>query len=431
MRTLAVKEPSHTQRRQAEVNRAVVQPSHRSLSSGVLQRKSSCACGGGCPRCQERALLQTKLKISEPGDVYEQEADRIADEVMRMPEPSVQRQVEPEEDEEEEMVQRQAIAQQDTSEVPSIVNEVLNSSGQPLDSETLTFMESRFEQDFSQVRVHTDAKATESAQALNAQAYTVRQNIVFGAEQYAPKTAAGQQLLAHELTHTIQQSQLAPASQPALSIEKLFGRDEEADKSANFAVRGKSAMPLFSHNSALAIATPTVQMQKKRKKRKKKQQKQPQTKPKEPDNSCEVVLLNPVKSLVVKQFGNTNLIWTGQIATSIFGDGIISVRSILSELDEYSLELKEIVRATQVMTVACTSKCNIDKNPFDNDVATIDTFKHLGIEGYVAAQITTTNKSSAKISTKLTASAKLTDLATQSDSKYPAQEVVEWECRPK
>jgi hypothetical protein len=101
MRTPVVKEPSNSHQRQALVNPAVIQPSRRSLSSGVLQRKPSCACGGGCPRCQ------TKLNISEPGDKYEQEADslsetlreRIADQVMRMPEPSVQRQVEPEEEE--------------------------------------------------------------------------------------------------------------------------------------------------------------------------------------------------------------------------------------------------------------------------------------------------------------------------------------------
>jgi hypothetical protein len=241
MRTLAVKEPSNTQRRQAEVNRAVV-PSHRSLSSGVLQRKPSCACGGDCPRCQEGALLQTNLKISEPGDQYEQEADRIADRVMQMPEPAIQRQMEPGEDEEEGMFQRQAISgsitplvqrqvspdieeeeedviqtkaiddratpsasTQESSEVPPTIHEVLRSPGQPLDPETRTFMEPRFGQDFSQVRIYTDAKAAESAQTLNATAYTMGRNIVFGKDQYVPETLEGQRLLAHELTHVIQQ----------------------------------------------------------------------------------------------------------------------------------------------------------------------------------------------------------------------------------
>jgi Domain of unknown function (DUF4157) len=93
-----------------------------------------------------------------------------------------------------------------SSDVPPIVHEVLRTSGEPLDPETRTFMESRFGHDFSQVRVHTDAKAVESAQAVHSVAYTVGQDIVFEAGQYAPKTNSGRQLLAHELTHVIQQS---------------------------------------------------------------------------------------------------------------------------------------------------------------------------------------------------------------------------------
>ena len=242
MRTLAIRQLAKKSAKQKQYKTSV-----RSLfpSSAMLQRKPGCPCGGGCPRCQEQALLQPKLKINEPGDKYEQEADRIADEVMRMPEPAVQHQVEPEK---EETVQKKAIARRNSSELPPIVNEVVNSPGQPLDPETRTFMESRFGRGFSQVRVHTDAKALESAQAVNARAYTVRQNIVFGAEQYAPKTAAGQQLLAHELTHTIQQSQSA---------------EKPLERSANFAVGNKSAVNLFSHNSTLA--TPIVQRQKRRK----------------------------------------------------------------------------------------------------------------------------------------------------------------------
>ena len=90
-------------------------------------------------------------------------------------------------------------------EVPSIVHDVLRSPGQPLDPPTRAFLESRFGFDFSQVRVHTDAKAAESARIVNALAYTVGRDVVFGADQYAPTTRVGQRLLAHELTHTIQQ----------------------------------------------------------------------------------------------------------------------------------------------------------------------------------------------------------------------------------
>src|SRR5512135_890937 len=88
---------------------------------------------------------------------------------------------------------------------PPIVHEVLRSSGQPLDAATRAFMEPRFGHDFSGVRVHSDAQAAESAHAVNALAYTVGQDVVFGASRYAPKTHEGAHLLAHELTHVVQQ----------------------------------------------------------------------------------------------------------------------------------------------------------------------------------------------------------------------------------
>lgn len=94
--------------------------------------------------------------------------------------------------------------------VPPIVHEVLRSPGQPLDPATRTFMEPRFGHDFSKVRVYADNSAAKSARALHALAYTVAPNIVFGAGQYAPHTHAGQRLLAHELTHVVQQQGAQP-----------------------------------------------------------------------------------------------------------------------------------------------------------------------------------------------------------------------------
>jgi hypothetical protein len=96
--------------------------------------------------------------------------------------------------------------------VPPIVHEVLRSSGQPLDKATRAFFEPRFGHDFSKVRVHTDAKASESAQAVHAVAYTVGNDVVFGAAQYAPGTSKGMELLAHELTHTKQQGNSSSSS---------------------------------------------------------------------------------------------------------------------------------------------------------------------------------------------------------------------------
>lgn len=89
---------------------------------------------------------------------------------------------------------------------PPIVEDVLRSPGQPLDATARAFFEPRFGHDFGRVRVHTDAKAAESARSVNALAFTVGRDVVFGPAQYSPQTVAGRELLAHELAHTIQQS---------------------------------------------------------------------------------------------------------------------------------------------------------------------------------------------------------------------------------
>ncbi len=88
---------------------------------------------------------------------------------------------------------------------PPIMEKVLRSPGQALDAQTRAFAESRFEHDFSGVRVHVDTAAAASARAVNARAYTIGHNIVFGAGQYAPQTTTGQKLLLHEMAHVLQQ----------------------------------------------------------------------------------------------------------------------------------------------------------------------------------------------------------------------------------
>ena len=115
-----------------------------------------------------------------------------------------------------EQLQRAAANAETANEVPSVVHEVLRSTGQPLDAATRGLMESRFGHDFSRVRVHTGGRAAESAQAVNALAYTVNEHVVFQAGQYNPASSPGQQLLAHELTHVLQQrSGQARAHTPA------------------------------------------------------------------------------------------------------------------------------------------------------------------------------------------------------------------------
>jgi hypothetical protein len=104
----------------------------------------------------------------------------------------------------EHILQRSPRDQVSLSSVPPIVHEVLRSQGQPLDAKTRSFFEPRFGHIFSDVRVHADPKAAESARAVNALAYTVGRGVVFGEGQYQLSTAKGQRLLAHELAHVIQ-----------------------------------------------------------------------------------------------------------------------------------------------------------------------------------------------------------------------------------
>jgi len=117
--------------------------------------------------------------------------------------------------------------------LPAIVHDVLHSSGHPLDPTTRAWLEPRFGHDFSNVRVHTDARAAESAHAVNALAYTVGHDVVFGSGQYAPNTDRGNRLLAHELTHVVQQSRGGAAQQGKAISESSDAAEVEADATAN------------------------------------------------------------------------------------------------------------------------------------------------------------------------------------------------------
>lgn len=147
-----------------------------------------CPFGGACHTCP--VTIQAKLAINQPGDSYEQEADWMAERVMRMSESSIP-------------TTSASSTGSTPSAAPPIVHEVLRSPGQSLDLSTRASVEPRFGYDFSQVRVHTDAKAAESARALNALAYTWGNQLVFGAAQYRPGTIEGRRLIAHELTHVV------------------------------------------------------------------------------------------------------------------------------------------------------------------------------------------------------------------------------------
>lgn len=201
---------------------------------GILQRKcESCGnhtiAGGVCAECAKNTSgLQRKLAIGASNDPLEREADRVADQVMSAPShlavsdspPRIQR------------FTGQATGQADMA-APASVDRVLSSPGSPLEPALQQDMEQRFGYDFSRVRIHTDAAAERSAREVNANAYTVKHDIVFGASRFSPGTHEGRRLIAHELTHVIQQSGSPITSSTAPEIgEPDNANERETDMQA-------------------------------------------------------------------------------------------------------------------------------------------------------------------------------------------------------
>jgi len=147
-------------------------------------------------------------------------------------------------------------------EVPSTVGEVLRSPGQPLDAETRALLEPRFGHDFSRVRVHADAAAADSARDVHARAYTVGSHIAFGAGQFAPRTPPGQRLLAHELTHVVQQIGSSPTGPAGLGhrIQRAPADEEKGDPAEGAASVGDRVVDIVlgTEDGVLAIETHTA-----------------------------------------------------------------------------------------------------------------------------------------------------------------------------
>jgi hypothetical protein len=227
----------------------------RPRQSGILQRK--CACGGAagvsgeCEECSKKKQLglQAKLQISEAGDIYEREADRVADQVMSTSThsgvtgspPRIQ------------CLAGQSIGQAEAA--PASVDQALASPGRSLEPELRQDMEQRFGYDFSRVRLHSGSVAKQSAQDLNAHAYTVGPDVVFGAGRFAPETHEGRGLIAHELTHVVQAdpTALRMALRPS-SVETLEG---EARRVAR-AVGSADPLPPI-RGSARGLAAPLLE----------------------------------------------------------------------------------------------------------------------------------------------------------------------------
>jgi hypothetical protein len=187
-----------------------------SLMAGSPRLQRKCACGspsaasGSCAACEARGIgassdvLQKKLAIGSVDDPLEREADRVADQVMRMTVHAAVSGAPP-------RIQRfSGHAGKQMNSAPASVDKVLASSGSPLEPVLRQDMEQRFGHDFSRVRIHTGSEAMQSTLDVSANAYAVRHNIVFGARQFAPNTIDGQRLLAHELVHVIQQESANP-----------------------------------------------------------------------------------------------------------------------------------------------------------------------------------------------------------------------------
>jgi hypothetical protein len=177
----------------------------RSLDTGLIQRK--CTCGGQtgpddeCAECREKRFLQREAASNTP-----------------------------------------------PAGLPAIVHEAMRTPGKPLDHGSRDFMESRFNDDFGDVRVHTDPAAQASAKALGATAYTSGRDIYFAAGKYAPQSSEGERLLAHELAHTIQQRSIASLARQVASTDNLDvdpddSLEREAERAAEQVVSSARIVP--------------------------------------------------------------------------------------------------------------------------------------------------------------------------------------------
>lgn len=178
------------------------------VTEGVrIQRK--CSCGGTCPSCSGASKAGgskagSGLRVGEPNDIYEKEADTVADRVVRTPnalppghgvhpEPAARG-----------LLQAKASSTGERAD-SSVRRDLGLGSGQPLAPSARRFLEARMGADFSDVRVHSGPEANAAARSLNARAFTVGRHMGFADTAYSPGTLEGRRLLAHELTHVMQQ----------------------------------------------------------------------------------------------------------------------------------------------------------------------------------------------------------------------------------
>jgi hypothetical protein len=216
-------------------------------AAGLLQR--SCACGNHtiagdeCAECKakKRTGVQAKLEVNESDDVYEQEAERVAEQLTMTPAVAPSRGSPP-------RVQRTAGRPTGRgAAAPASVDRALAGVGRPLESGLRQDMEARFGHDFAQVRVHTGPVAEQSAREVEAHAYTAGTDIVFGAGRFMPGTDAGRRLIAHELSHVVQQGGV-PLSEASSSGRLLPEGAGAATAACNRHLPGANAgRPVHTH----------------------------------------------------------------------------------------------------------------------------------------------------------------------------------------
>jgi hypothetical protein len=209
-------------------------------------------------------LTHSRLEIGAAHDPLEAEADRAADHVMRMPDPAprplghgdsaiVRRKCACEDSgepcsscaaEKKEALMRSPSGENTPGHAPPVVHDVLRSPGQPLDASTRTFFEPRFGRDLGGVRVHNDNMAAQSAQSVDALAYTVGSHIVFGQDRWQPASASGRHLLAHELAHTVQNSSSGAVLRPQRAASAGDSSELAADQAADASLTAAPGLAL-------------------------------------------------------------------------------------------------------------------------------------------------------------------------------------------
>ena len=178
--------------------------------------------------------VQPKLNVGKPGDKYEQEADRVADQVMRMSNTGIQRKYDSRE--EEDKIYRKPLIQRKVSESGALTTSpeidfriaASRGSGRPLDKGISAEMGNKIGADFSGVNIHTDTRAIQLSQDLGAKAFTVGNDVYFNKGQYNPTSREGKKLMAHELVHVLQQKKFSK------QVQKQSNQEENIEDDSSF-----------------------------------------------------------------------------------------------------------------------------------------------------------------------------------------------------